>query len=219
MRRIFRCGFLAGVVSTIMSPAHAQQLAPGWPIAVAQYYARSKECWARYAERRLKTFTEATNCEDGGLTDSLSLAGYPHMDLVRVVVTEHLVIAERVDKKKITVAEGMAARAALESRMVAELQRRDLLVQKMKLEAAEAYARVQVQSEAEARSHAVADEQGRILDQMQAQAIADAEAARRAEALNLAGRLLSPQYVAPTQPNPSQTICQRVGFQLICNSN
>lgn len=219
MRRIFGCGFLAGVVCTFMLPAHAQQSAPGWPVTVARYYERSKECWSRYAERRLKTFAEATNCEDGGLTDSLSLAGYPHMDLVRVVVTEHLVIAERVDKHKITVVEGMAARAALESRMVAELQRRDLVAQNMKLEAAAAYARVQAQSEAEAHSHAVAGAQNRILDQMQVQAVADAEATRRAEALDLAGRLLSPQYVAPMRPNPSQTICQRVGFQLICNSN
>src|SRR5690349_5707194 len=159
MRRIFGCAVLAGVVWAFILPAHAQQSVPEWAAAVARYYARSKECWTRYAERRLKTFTEATNCEDSGLLDSLALAGYPHMDLVRVIVTEHLVIAERVDNKKITMAEGMAARAELESRMVAALQRRDLAAQKMKLDAAEAYARAQAQSQADARSQAMIDAQ------------------------------------------------------------
>jgi len=95
---------------------------------------------------------------------------------------------------------------------MAELQRRDQ-------EAAEASARAQPQSEASARVQAKEEMQGKALEQMQAQAAADAEAARRAQALDLAGRLLAPQYAPPARAYPSQTICQRIGPQLMCNSN
>jgi hypothetical protein len=216
MRRTLYCAAVASLASTCMPPAHGQQSsASAWPAAVARYYAGSKECWTRYAKKQLKTFTEATKCEDGGLVDSMAFAGYPYMDLVKVIVAEHLVIAERVDKRKTTVAEATAARAELESRMMSEIQRRDLAAQKMRLEAAEARTRAQ----AGARAQAAAEAQGQMLDQMQAQAAADAEAARRAQALDLAGRLLAPQYVAPARTYPLQTICQKVGVQLLCNSN
>jgi hypothetical protein len=219
MRRILCWAIFAGFALASIHPAVGQQPpSPEWPSAVARYYARSKACWTRYRERRLKTFTEATDCEDGGLIDSLASADYPHMDLVRVIVAEHSVIAERVDKRKITVVEGMAARAELESRMVAEIQRRDLAAQKMRVEAAQAYVRAQAQAQADARAQATAEAQGRMLEQMQSQAAADAEAARRAQDLELAGRLLGPQFAAPRM-YPSQTTCQRLGFQLVCNSN
>src|SRR6266851_5313112 len=149
MSRMYYCAVIASLAFTCILPAHGQQSsAPEWPAAVARYYARSKDCWTRYAAKQLKTFTEATKCEDGGLADSLAFAAYPNMDLVRVIIAEHLVIAERADKKKITVAEGMAARAELESRMVAEIQRRDLAAQKARLEVAEAYTRAQARADA-----------------------------------------------------------------------
>jgi len=193
MSRMYCCAVIASLAFTCILPAHGQQSsAPEWPAAVARYYARSKDCWTRYAAKQLKTFTEATKCEDGGLADSLAFAAYPNMDLVRVIIAEHLVIAERADKKKITVAEGMAARAELESRMVAEIQRRDLAAQKARLEVAEAYTRAQAQADAQARTQAAADAQARALEQMQAQASAEAEAERRAALARFGAGLLAP---------------------------
>jgi len=92
------------------------------------------------------------------------------MDLVRVIVAEHLVIAERVDKRKISATEGMAARAELESRIVAELQRRELIMRRAEQDAAEASARAQAQSEASARARAGEEAQAKVLEEMQAQA-------------------------------------------------
>jgi hypothetical protein len=68
--------------------------------ALERYDGRKAECWRRYTAKLLKSATELAHCADAGLADSLAGAGYPYMDLIQVLVAEHLAIAERVDHKK-----------------------------------------------------------------------------------------------------------------------
>lgn len=214
MRKILFCAIVVIAASSLDRNLYAQQAPqPPWGSAVVQYYARVKECWERYDRKELRTFGKTTDCADHDLVSSLDLARYPAMDLVRYIAAEHQVIAEQVDNKKLTAKQGRAKWVEIDARVRTELeQRKAALMARAKAEA-EARAAAQVERDAQARAQARQDAQLQAILQMQAQAAADAEAARRLQMLDLAGRMLSPQYYGAPRV---QTTCQWVGPQFMC---
>ena len=205
-----------------------------------QYDAKAKKCWQMRIDKKLRTYKDVAVCADTGLVSSLSEAGYPYTDLFQLLTAQDLAISERADAKKITEAEGRVERAQAVSQMVAEIQRRNIIEQKARADAAAADAQAQqIETETQARAQAAADAQAQLLSQMQAQAAADAEIQRRAalarfsagiaaptrtgsfgesmsNGLNGYAGLQPPAYAAP--PAQTQTVCQRFGYQVICNS-
>jgi|HubBroStandDraft_1064217.scaffolds.fasta_scaffold116431_4 hypothetical protein len=182
--------------------------------ALERYDGRRAECWQRYTAKLLKTATELANCANGGVADSLAAAGYPHMDLIQVMVAEELAVAERVDRKKITPIEARAQVTELMSRISTEIRARNLAAENAATVRAAALAKQQEAAEAQAGRDAQSAAQAQALAQMQAQAAADADAARSIQMLGLAEKLLAPrQYATPRV----QATCQWLGPQFVCN--
>jgi hypothetical protein len=118
-------GSMASAAWFLAVTAYGQQRPPPpWLAATNAYDYRTKECWKRYDGERLKTFGEVVSCADKDVVASLEAAHYPPMDVVRWMVLEHKAIAERVDNRKITPAEGRAQWSALDVRISTELRQR-----------------------------------------------------------------------------------------------
>jgi hypothetical protein len=190
----------------------------------SQYYKKVAECWDRYDKKQLKTFTQATNCADANVVENLERAGAHDMDVVRWMAAEHVAIAERVDRKKITPKEGRAAWARVESSMVTEFQRRNAIAVQERAEA-QAQADAALRAEAarlkaeDARQDAKLQAMKEQLWRMQQQRAYE-DAARSAAMIGIGTRLLSPTYVGPSQSSmPTITNCRWIGSQFQCIGN
>lgn len=163
---------------SLNQPAFGQAPVPTWVTAANQYYIQVKDCWARYDKRQIKTFAEATKCGDAGAIQAFEQAQHPHMDLVRLIVAENAAVAERVSRGKITPTEGMAQRAAVESRVLTEIKQRQAT-----------YAQAVAQANAARQAQAAADAR---VAQIQAQMDAADEEQRRLAMLRFSAGILAP---------------------------
>jgi len=72
-----------------------------------------------------KTFYEYTKCGNKGITDFYAESDYPYMDLINLYTAYRLAIAERYNKEEITESEVRVLFAEIDSRIMAEAERRN----------------------------------------------------------------------------------------------
>lgn len=82
------------------------------------------ECDAKLNSGVYKNFYERTKCFNDGLTNIYIDNNYPYMDLVFLANAYRLAVAERYDKKEITMTEAEVTMAELGQRIAAEEQKR-----------------------------------------------------------------------------------------------
>lgn len=146
----------------VAQSAGAQSVSDVW----TAHAERQKQCGAEYVAKKIKTATTYMHCAYDGFYDALNAIGAQNMDLINDLVTNEFAIAERIDHKKISLAEGQAEEAQVMSRIDTEAQTR-MQVAAQRVDAANAAA-AQQQQEADAQAAHAA----------QAQAQADLEQRR-----------------------------------------
>lgn len=72
-----------------------------------------------------ETFYEYIECGNKGITDFYAESDYPYMDLINLYTAHRLAIAERYDKGEITESEVRVLFAEIDSRIMAEAERRN----------------------------------------------------------------------------------------------
>lgn len=72
-----------------------------------------------------ETFYEYTECGNKGIEDFYTESNYPYMDLINLFTAYRLVIAERYDNGEITESEVRVLFAEIDSRVMAEAERRN----------------------------------------------------------------------------------------------
>jgi hypothetical protein len=68
--------------------------------------AASIECMNKRLSGELKTHADSVNCSNPNYIEAYQRAAYPYMDLIRLITTERLEVAEKIDANKITEAGG-----------------------------------------------------------------------------------------------------------------
>jgi hypothetical protein len=207
--------------------ASAQTVSDVW----AAHTERQKECSANYVAKKIKTATRFMHCAYDGFYDALSAAGAQNLDLFRDLIASEFAIAERIDRKKITFAEGEAEESQAISRIDTEAQTRvqaaaqTQAVQQEQQQQADAAAAQQAQAEAQANL-----ERRRALYCSNAAAMSGgtglgAELAKSAAPLCARfGYPLPAQQPQATYPEapitsmPTQTHCQWFGQQWQCST-
>lgn len=213
-------------------PAVAQP--PGDPIgtALAQYKLAWDACDALYSRKKIKTHVAFANCADANLIGSMAAAGWPYMDVLYALVSQHLTVAEKADKRQISGAEFGAENERLWSVANAEVQRRDLANARARANSDAAARAAAAQERTAAAAEAAALAQSDMAAQIQAQAAAQADAERRAALLRFSAGMLRPPggaggFGASLQnglnaaagiPAPVRTVCERNGNEVSCVS-
>lgn len=126
--------------------------------AAAQAQAASDECKNKRLAGELKTHVDVVNCANPRIRAAWQAANYPYMDLIDQVLAHRLLIAEELDRKKLTEGEAQVELTAFISKMVEEGQQRALAAQAVtshaQAEAATAQAAGAVANAAEAQAEA-----------------------------------------------------------------
>jgi hypothetical protein len=82
------------------------------------------ECRDRRLKREFKTFRQSAECSNPKIMAAYESAGYPYMDLVRVLLDVRLVAADNLDKGVITEIQAREQSSEFERRLTSEDQRR-----------------------------------------------------------------------------------------------
>ena len=112
-----------------------------------QTKAISAECHEKRLSGQLRGFADTARCSDDRMRQVWADAGFPYIDLVDLIATHHLALAERMDKGELSVAEANMQMAKLGVRVVNEAQRRDAEARQTAIQAQ------QVQQAAFGRTH------------------------------------------------------------------
>jgi hypothetical protein len=65
-----------------------------------------KECKAKRLSGELKTYVQSAMCSNPGVVQAFSAVNYKHMDLIQEFVAKRLELAEKLDRRQITEAQG-----------------------------------------------------------------------------------------------------------------
>lgn len=84
------------------------------------------DCRAQKLQGKLATWVEAVNCGNDRIRQVMQASGYPHMDLVNLLLAHRILLAERMDAGQLTEAEATVQLAELGTRITAEEQARAL---------------------------------------------------------------------------------------------
>lgn len=84
------------------------------------------DCRAQKLQGKLATWVEAVNCGNDRMRQVMQASGYPHMDLVNLLLAYRILLAERMDAGQLTDAEATVLLAELGTRITAEEQARTL---------------------------------------------------------------------------------------------
>ncbi len=231
-----RMSFAVTLSVLLALPATAQHIATTPPpydldgLTVAQvqsiYDLRKEWCPGQFKRTKTKAASRTTHCIYYVFLGALLKANSGEMDLYNELVAGEFVIAERVDRRKITPIEGMAEKAALMSRINTDAQTRASAFQQAS--AQQEQARIAREQAAQAQANA----------QAQAQAQAQGEADRKRQCYLTWGLLNSTVYAsqalhncllglpAPPQPTvmppmpplPTQTNCYPNGSGITCTT-
>jgi len=82
-----------------------------------------KECKAKRLSGELKTYVQSAICSNPGVVQAFSAVNYKHMDLIQGFVAKRLELAEELDRRQITEAQGERELSDLANRIRAEEQR------------------------------------------------------------------------------------------------
>jgi hypothetical protein len=82
------------------------------------------ECRDRRLKHEFKTYKQSAECSNPKILAAYESAGYPYMDLVRVLLDARLVAAENLDKGAVTETQAREQSAEFERRLMSEDQRR-----------------------------------------------------------------------------------------------
>ena len=152
---------------------------------IEQQKQHSAECLRDFGTGKIKTYVALANCTNGGMMDMLRAIGFPYLDLAELQLAKRLVIAERIDKKKLTPIEGAAAEKQLEVDITVEVDKREQAKEKATLQAqAVVQARRDIQDQRQQAAE-LARDQARAQEEQ-------ANADRRAVQLRCAAAMLAP---------------------------
>lgn len=84
------------------------------------------ECRALKLQGKLTTWVEAVHCGNEPMRRMIQASGYPHMDLVNLLLANRVLLAERMDAGQLTEAEATVQLAEMGTRITAEEQARAL---------------------------------------------------------------------------------------------
>jgi hypothetical protein len=82
-----------------------------------------KECKAKRLSGELKTYVQSAMCSNPDVVQAFSAVNYKHMDLIQGFVAKRLELAEELDRRQITEAQGERELSDLANRIRAEEQR------------------------------------------------------------------------------------------------
>lgn len=97
------------------------------------------ECRALKLQGKLTTWVEAVHCGNEPMRRMIQDSGYPHMDLVNLLLANRVLLAERMDAGQLTEAEATVQLAELLTRIAKEEQARATEEQARALAASRAY--------------------------------------------------------------------------------
>ena len=86
--------------------------------------AATTECRARRLKGELKNYRESTLCSNDKIATAFRDSGYAHMDLIAEFNARRIAIAEKIDRNKLTEAQGQEENRRLFLAVAAEEQRR-----------------------------------------------------------------------------------------------
>lgn len=97
------------------------------------------DCRTQKLQGKIATWVEAVQCANDPTRQIMMDSGYPHMDLINLMLATRAVLAERMDAGQLTLAEAEQQLAALHTLLVKEEQARAMDAQASANAASQAY--------------------------------------------------------------------------------
>ena len=109
--------FLAGCVSIALKRQEA---------AMKEGEKIKQECEQRRVQGLLKTYVESAQCSNDKMRRVIQESGFPHMDIIDLLLASRLALSQRVDGGQLTEAEANLLLAELGIRLNSEIRYRNL---------------------------------------------------------------------------------------------